>query len=43
MFGINPYAFETLWPSLLGILAISAGMIWEALTVRILIRQEQER
>ena len=28
MFGIDPYAFETLWPSLLGVAAMASVMVW---------------
>ena len=34
MFGIDAYAFGTLWPSLLGILGMSAVMIWGWFKVR---------
>ncbi|EPJ45266.1 MAG: hypothetical protein OFPII_28870 [Osedax symbiont Rs1] len=38
MFGIDPYVFETLWPSLLGIAAMAGAMIWGCFKVRTLIK-----
>ena len=43
MFGIDPYVFETLWPSLLGIAAMSAAMIWGFFKVKTLINQDLQK
>ncbi len=43
MFGIDPYAFETLWPSLLGVAGMSAPMIWGFFKVRSLINEDQPK
>ncbi len=43
MFGIDPYVFETLWPSLLGIAGMTAVMIWGAFKVRKLINEDVKK
>jgi len=40
MFGIDPYAFETLWPSLLGVAAMSGVMVWGFIKIRHLMNEE---
>ena len=42
MFGIDPYVFETLWPSLLGIAAMTGAMIWGFIKVKSLINEDIE-
>ena len=43
MFGIDPYVFETLWPSLLGIVGMAAAMIWGWFKVKSLIDQDPDK
>jgi len=42
MFGIDPYVFETLWPSLLGIAAMTGAMIWGFFKAKSLIYKDPE-
>ena len=43
MFGIDPYVFETLWPSLMGVAGMSAAMIWGFMKVRKLIKEDPKK
>ncbi len=43
MFGIDPYVFETLWPSLLGIAGMAGAMIWGWFKVKSLIDHDPEK
>jgi hypothetical protein len=43
MFGIDPYSFETLWPSLLGVVGISIAMIWGAIKIKHLINEDSKK
>jgi hypothetical protein len=43
MFGIDPYSFETLWPSLLGVAAISTAMVWGFIKIRHLINEDVKK
>lgn len=43
MFGIDPYVFETLWPSILGIVGMTAAMTWGFFKVKSLIDQDPEK
>ena len=43
MFGIDPYVFETLWPSLLGVAGMTAAMTWGFLKVRKLIQEDPRK
>lgn len=42
MFGIDPYVFETLWPSLLGIFAMAGAMVWGFIKARSLIYKDPD-
>lgn len=43
MFGIDPYAFETLWPSLLGVVAMASVMVWGFIKVRHLMNEDPKK
>ena len=43
MFGIDPYAFETLVPSLVGVAAMAGAMIWGFFKVRHLMSDDQSK
>lgn len=43
MFGIDSYSFGTLWPSLLGVAAMSAAMVWGFLKVRKLMNEDAHK
>ncbi|MBV0932622.1 hypothetical protein [Marinobacterium weihaiense] len=40
MFGIDAYSFETLWPSLLGVIGIASAMVWAFWKVRKLMNED---
>jgi len=40
MFGIDAYTFEVVWPSLLGIVGMTAAMVWGYIKVRELMSEE---
>lgn len=42
MFGIDPYSFETLVPSLLMIAGMTAVMVWGFFKVRNLMNEDQK-
>ncbi|WP_372738643.1 hypothetical protein [Neptunomonas sp.] len=43
MFGVDPYVFETLLPSLLGVAAMAGAMVWGFMKVRHLMNDEQSK
>ncbi|MCV6588352.1 MAG: hypothetical protein OIF57_04880 [Marinobacterium sp.] len=43
MFGIDLYSFETLWPSLLGVVGMSAAMVWGFIKIRKLMEEEPKK
>lgn len=43
MFGIDPYVFETLWPSLLGVAGMSAAMVWGFAKIRKLMQEDPKK
>jgi len=40
---MDPYLFETLWPSLLGVAAMSAAMVWGFFKIKKLIQEDQPK
>lgn len=40
---MDPYVFETLWPSLLGIAGMSAVMVWAFFKIRHLMNDEPKK
>ncbi|WP_296056007.1 hypothetical protein [uncultured Amphritea sp.] len=40
---MDPYLFETLWPSLLGVAAMSGAMIWAFIKVRKLMSEDGKK
>lgn len=42
MFGLDPYSFATLWPSLFGIALMSGAMIWGFFKARSLIYKDHD-
>ena len=43
MFGIDPYVMETLLPSLVGVAAMSAAMIWGFVKIRHLMNDDHSK
>ncbi|WP_293266795.1 hypothetical protein [Neptunomonas sp.] len=43
MFGIDPYVFETLWPSLVGVAGMIAAMVWGFIKIRHLMSNDQPK
>lgn len=43
MFGIDPYVFETLWPSLLGVAGMSVAMVWGFTKIRKLMQEDPKK
>ncbi|SIT07389.1 hypothetical protein [Neptunomonas antarctica] len=41
MFGIDPYVLETLLPSLVGVAAMAAAMVWGFIKVRHLMNEDK--
>jgi len=41
MFGVDPYVFETLLPSLVGVAAMASTMVWVFIKVRHLMNDEK--
>ena len=42
MFGIDPYSFETLAPSVIMVIAMSAVMVWGFFKVRTLMNEDEK-
>lgn len=40
---MDPYLFETLWPSLLGVAGMSVAMIWAFIKIRKLMAEDQKK
>ncbi|BBB27452.1 hypothetical protein [Amphritea japonica] len=40
---MDPYLFETLWPSLLGVAGMSIGMIWGFIKIRKLMSEDGKK
>ena len=40
---MDPYLFETLWPSLLGVAGMSAAMIWGFFKIRKLMSEDVKK
>lgn len=40
---MDPYVFETLWPSLLGIAAMAGVMVWGFFKIRNLMNQDKDK
>ncbi len=40
---MDPYLFETLWPSLLGVAAMTGAMVWGFFKIKKLINEDQPK
>ncbi|MDO6419199.1 hypothetical protein Q4508_11620 [Amphritea sp. 2_MG-2023] len=40
---MDPYTFETLWPSLLGVAAMAGAMIWAFIKIRKLMNDDSKK
>ncbi|WP_281174711.1 hypothetical protein [Marinobacterium jannaschii] len=40
---MDPYLFETLWPSLLGVAGMTAAMVWGFFKIKKLIQEDQPK
>ncbi|WP_417225126.1 hypothetical protein [Amphritea sp.] len=40
---MDPYTFETLWPSLLGVAAMAGTMIWAFIKIRKLMNEDGKK